>query len=59
MDVLGMTWSFCRKYRLPEFEKERGVLSSRGGRATLVPGRDEKGLVRRNIAVFRRRLLKK
>jgi hypothetical protein len=52
MDVLGMTWSFCRKYRLPELEKERGVLSSRGGRATLVPGRDEKGLVRRNIAVL-------
>ncbi len=33
--------------------------SNRGGRAILVPGRDEKGLVRSNIAVFRRGFLEK
>jgi hypothetical protein len=48
--VLGMTWSFCRKDRAAELEKERGLLSSRDGRATLVPGRDSNSLVLTNMA---------
>jgi hypothetical protein len=53
MDVLGITWFFCRKDRLLELEKDRGRLSSRCGRATLVPGKERSGLLaRRNIVTL-------
>ena len=40
-----------------ELEKERGVLSSTGGRATLVPGKEKKGLGLRNMATVDNEML--